>query len=72
MVKLRADEPGEAGRGDQGFGFSGFGVGDAAAREISTQHEVGDEHGAGDRKTEGGDGEWAKVQEGDHKGKIIS
>ena len=72
MVEFRADKARQAGRGDQRFGFAGFGIGNSATGEIGAEDEISGKHGAGDRKAKGGNGERAEVQEGNHVEKVIS
>ena len=67
MVQLGADETGQAGKRNQGFGFAGMFVCDSAAGQVSAQDEICGEHCAGDHQAESGNRKAAEMQERDHR-----
>ena len=66
MVQLGSDKAGDAWKRDESFGFAGIFGGDAATNKVRTQDEIRGYHCAGDHQAEGGYGERADVEEGNH------
>lgn len=67
MVQLGSEEAGHTRKRDESFGFAGIFGGDAATKKVRAQDEICRYHCAGDHHAEGGYGERADVEEGNHE-----
>src|SRR6202050_4951834 len=67
MGQFGSEEAGHTRKRDESFGFTGIFGGDAATKKVRAQDEICRYHCAGDHHAEGGYGERADVEEGNHE-----